>query len=169
MANKLLEELGREARERAQAEQEGQPQEDSRYVVDAGILRIEAPFDPDDPDSETFWIQFRDKRDRFKGGERAEIYRWLDEQEGGQIYQGLAIPRRVALHVIHSWSFEIPVPRPIIDKGKVVGYENENSLDLLDTEAENFVLARAQLWFQKIALNFKVSKDKDSPTKPSGE
>ena len=144
------------------------PAADSKFVFPPGIFKITASFPAEDGEEpEKFWIQFRPAKERFKGGERKAIYQFLDSTEGGQAYRTLAVVRQIALHVVHSWSFDFPPPRPIIEAGQVVGYEHAESLDLLDTEAEDWVLQYAKIWMEKIAVNFGPQKDPESPTKPS--
>lgn len=134
------------------------------------IVKITDHFESDDDEQgEEYWIQFRPMKERFKGGERAAIYAYLDEVEGGQATKTLMLARRIALHVVHSWSLDLPVPRPIITAGKVTGYDNVDVLDQLDTEVEDWILLYAKIWMEKIAINFAANPDPESPTKPSGE
>lgn len=120
-------------------------------------------------DGDDVWIQLRSKKQRMTGGERKSIYKFLDEAEGGMVYKQYLLLRRVAMHLVHSWSLELPVPRVTMDKGKVVGVENEDSLDELDDDVEAFILQYANEWAEKIALNFKADPDPESPTKPSDD
>lgn len=123
-------------------------------------------------DEDDAWVQLRPKKQRFSGGERREIYRFLDEiQTGGmgQVLMQYELLRHVSAHLIHSWSIDLPVPRVLIDKGKVIGYEDLDSLDALDDDVETFVLQYANEWAQKIALRFGPDPDPASPTKPSDD
>ena len=113
------------------------------------------------------WVQFRPKSKRFTGGERKSIYKFLDGAEMTSVYTQYEMLRRIACHVLHSWSYDFPVPRPVIEKGAVVGYEHTESLDMIDDDVESFVLQYANEWGAKLALNFQPNPDQGSPTKPS--
>lgn len=122
---------------------------------------------------ENVWVQFRPKKQRFTGGERRAIYKFLDEVResgAGGLYMQYELLRRISLHLIHSWSVDgLPCPRVTIVKGAVTGYENEESMDALDDDVEKWILAYANEWAEKLALNFAPDPDLASPTKPSDD
>jgi hypothetical protein len=120
-------------------------------------------------DEDDAWVQVRSPQQRMSGGERKSIYKYLDETEGGNVYKQYLLLRRIAAHLIHSWSIDLPAPRVQMDKGKVVGYSDEDSFDALDDDVETIILAYANEWANKIALNFAADPEPSSPTKPSDD
>ena len=125
----------------------------------------------DDEDGEPQgWILVRAKGDKFKAGERKALYEYVDTlraQGVGEISQNFALLRRMVIHILRDWSFDVPRPIAHVTAGHVTGYENEASLDLLDTAAEDELLDYARLWLKQVAVNFTPSREPESPTEPS--
>jgi hypothetical protein len=113
------------------------------------------------------WILFRGKGDRFKAGERRALYEYFDGLDVGDAVKNLMLARRMSLHLIRDWSYELPRPTAVMTNGQM-SYENAGSLDELDCAAEDEILNYAALWVKQIAINFGASRDPESPTVPSG-
>ena len=126
---------------------------------------------PDDEDGEPQgWVLLRGRGEKFKAGERQALYVYIDELKVagvGEISQNIRLVRRMICHVLRDWSFDLPRPVAHVINGQVTGYENEASLDMLDTAAEDELLLYAGQWLNQVAVNFKASKDPASPTGPS--
>lgn len=126
---------------------------------------------PDDEDGESQgWLLLRGRGDKFKAGERKALYEYIDEIKAagaGDITQNFSLLRRMICHLIRDWSYDLPRPTAHVINGQVTGYENEASLDLLDTPAEDELLNHARLWLKQVAVNFGPTPDPQSPTEPS--
>ena len=124
---------------------------------------------PDHEDGEPGgWMLLRGKGRRFKAGERRALYEFFDTiKDRGKAIQELLLVRRMALHLVQDWSFDIPVPRVEVIAGEV-SYAHAESLDELDVEAENELLRYAGEWIRQVSINFAPAKDPASPTSPSG-
>lgn len=113
------------------------------------------------------WVRLRDKKLRFKAGERRALYGIYDGLEGGQATKELTLVRHMLAHLVEEWSFDMPRPSADMRDGTVV-YEHLDSLDELDCDMEDELLAVGARWVKQIAINFSPAKDPESPTSPSG-
>ena|SRR5690606_13505206 len=127
--------------------------------------KIAIPGEDGEPDR---WVNLRSHNQRFKAGERRMLYEFVDTVDEKSPSGSLALLRRIAAHIIEGWYLDIPHPRVVWKDGRIVGYENLDALDEVDTDVEDLILIEAKWWMEKIAINFGPTPDKDSPTKPSG-
>lgn len=118
------------------------------------------------PDGER-WMRLRGKGRRFKAGERRKLYETYDSMTGGPAIKELTLVRYMAAHLIEDWSLELPRPQAVMKDGDVI-YEHMASLDELDCDMEDELLAYAAGWVKQIAINFAATRDPESPTPPSG-
>lgn len=127
---------------------------------------------PDDEDGEAQgWVLLRGRGDKFKSGERRALYAYVDELKGagvGDITMNMDLVRRMIAHLIRDWSFDLPRPQALVTAGQVTGYEHLESLDQLDTVAEDELMSHASIWLKQIAVDFRPGgQGPETPTAPS--
>lgn len=113
------------------------------------------------------WARLREKKQRFKAGERRALYAIYDGLDCGATVKELTLVRYMLAHLIEEWSYDLPRPSADMREGTVI-YEHLDSLDELDCEMEDELIAIGARWVKQIAINFSPSKDPESPTSPSG-
>jgi hypothetical protein len=128
--------------------------------------KLTIPGEDGEPDR---WVNLRSHNQRFKAGERRMLYEFVDTVNAQSPSGSLSLLRRIIAHIVESWYLEVSPPRVVWKDGVLVGYENLESLDELDTDVEDELLIEAKWWMDKIAINFGPSPDKESPTKPSDD
>ena len=114
------------------------------------------------------WANVRDTSERFKSWERRGLYERFDATEGGMAIKELTVIRYMIAHLLRDWSLDLPLPKAVYTTGSI-SYENLDSLDQLDTDMEDELLAVGAKWTKQIAINFAPQPDPESPTKPSGD
>src|SRR3954469_22664048 len=131
-------------------------------------IKITLP--PDEDGESPGWILVRGRGDKFKAGERAALYAYVDEIKAGgsgDISSNMKLVRRMIHHILRDWSLDLPKPTVHVKDGQVSGYENAASLDQLDVDFEDELLLHAGQWLKQIAVNFQASREPESPTAPS--
>src|SRR5947208_1973650 len=108
---------------------------------------------PGEDGEEDRWANLRSHSRGFKSGERRKLYEFADTIDQKSATGNLEMMHRIAAHIIEDWYLDAPYPRLLWADGRPTEYVHIEAFDQLDTELEDLILAEANWWMQKIAIN----------------